>query len=127
MAVEVVGWRSWFTNNPDGPGFRVFTSGDDEARAWSELPADGHQGTVLYVQHNDDRITRQLLDGYIFIFRWLGPDGVVFGVSNESREKIEMRYPGAILKQGRSITLDVFDQISREMMQAREPCSRCGG
>lgn len=127
MAVEILGWRSWFTNNPTAPGYRVFCSSNISAAAWQNLPDDGHQGTVLYVQRDGGRITRQLLDGCFYIFRWEGPDGVVFSVSNDSKEKILVRYPGAILKRGRAVTLDVFQQISDEMIAAQKPCADCSG
>lgn len=125
MAVKIVGWKSWYTNNPEKSGFKVYSSGKDELKSWKDLPEDGHQATVIYVSKDGGPITRQVLDGYIYIFRWSGPDGVTFGISNENKEKILIRYPGAIIKQGRTVTLEILRQIDDELMAAKLPCDTC--
>lgn len=123
--VAVVGFRAWITNNPAGPGFYTVESADASAADFAALPDDGHQGLVLYLDRArpDGKAERQLLDGRDFYFRWDGPDGTVWGV-HDRRDEIAARYPGAIIKQGRSITLAVLEEIGAEMMAATD-CPGC--
>ena len=122
---EAVGFRAFYTNNPAAPGFRSIASSTASAADFAALPADGVEGLVLYLDRArpDGKAERQILSGKKFYFRWDGPDGPVFDL-DEDRAEIEARYPGAIIKQGRSITLAVLEEIEREMIAAVD-CPGC--
>lgn len=116
MSVELCGFKSWFSNHPDAPGFRTYQS--NNIREYIDLPSDGHEATVLFVCY-DGKMTRQLHSGSNFMFFYDSPDGVIVDGDPGPREDTETRYPGATIIRGRSITLAVMREIELEMMEAK--------
>lgn len=108
----VVAWKAWFTNNPEKPGWRTYES---ESTLFGELPDDGMEGLVLFL----DNGTRQMVSGQTSYFQWSGPDGVVIDADFELPDKVAIRYPGAVIVRGRSVTLEVMGEIDAEMMASR--------
>lgn len=107
----VVAWKAWFTDNPEASGWTIYESA---STSFDELPVDGMEGLVLFL----DGGTRQMLSGQISYFEWSGPDGVVIDGDPELPDKVAVRYPGAIIVRGRSVTLEVMQEIEAEMMAA---------
>lgn len=113
MAVRYRGFKSWFTNNPSKAGFRCYQSDDPEK--FGELPADGHEGTVLFIEY-DGVVTRQMHSGQVWMVFWHGPDGLVIdGDSGPLEENVTARYPGCKPIRGRSVTPAVMREIEQEM------------
>lgn len=84
------------------------------------------EGAVLFLEDENGHKSRQMLSGQISYFQWNGPDGLVMDGDPELPDKVAIRYPGASIVRGRSVTLDVIRQIEAEMVAAKEPCANCG-
>lgn len=118
---KVYGWEAWYTNNPEAAGWRTYRSDDlgDEKTSWEALPDDGFEGVMLFLTNDQGHKTRQAMSGFNYVYRWEGPDGVVYDGGNDSLESLQTRYPNAIFKKGRSVTLEVMHDIDTEMMLAK--------
>lgn len=106
---RVVGWRVWYA---DGS---VFSSTDTE---WRDLPDDGVQVVVLYYRGiaPDGHPLRRIIMGADQYWS----DGESYDGVNDPPEKIVARYPGALVKAGKTVPDHLFHGIKTRALSARE-------
>lgn len=112
MAQHVVGWRAWFTG-----GLRF----DSAAHSWGDLPDDGCLAIRLYFDEvlHGNRLSRTC-SGSDFYWRSVSAEGDIYAHSNDTREDIEARYPGAVICRGQWTSDAEIQRVNEEMNDATE-------
>ena len=117
--MKILGWRAW-VDTPEG--VVNYDSKDDK---WEDMPDDGVIFIMLYKDDGDGleenlnghRYThREGMCGIDFYFKAPHHSGTTYGSNNDTKEEIESRYPGAIVKRGKWVPASVFDKIQMEAM-----------
>src|SRR5690348_5992396 len=94
--MTVIGWRAWYFDGSD------YTSREI---AWYDLPADGVVAVRVYFDQqapDGSPLSRIMLGGNCdYYFCAPGPQGPIYGHSNDPPEEMEARYPGASIKRGK--------------------------
>ena len=113
--MRILGWTAWVDT---GKRVRVYSS---KKTKWESLPDDGIIFIMLYKDEGDgleENIShptrRESLAGNDYYFQAPHHAGVVYGSSNDPLEEIATRYPGAIIKRGKWVPHELFEQIRVE-------------
>jgi hypothetical protein len=118
--MRVASWKAWYI------GGRVFCSA---THAWADLPDDGMLFLKLYFDERtpDGVQLGQNCSGDDWYWHVPGTDLYAHD-SRQTRDEIERRYPGAILKRGKWTTPDEMQRVNAEANGQHEfkPC-KCDG
>lgn len=119
--MRILGWAAWFDTSS---GVEVFSSKDT---AWEDLPDDGVIYIMLYKDEGDGQEANLNADRYTHREGMCGIDQYfmaphhsgfpVYGSNNDTKEEIESRYPGAIIKRGKWVPAEVFRRVDMEAMK----------
>ncbi len=96
----MIGWRIWYRD-------AVYDSREFE---WADVPDDGIQ--VLYIYKDDGR--REGMSGQTSYYLVPDEDGDYFDSDMDRPVDVIKRYPEAVIKRGKRIPLNVFENIQRE-------------
>ena len=105
---DSVVWQAWFISLPVQTEVLRF---DSSHHQWGDLPRDG----AIAFRYDGLR-----LDGYDWYFRVDSPCGEIFGVDNETRnrlypDEIVNRYPGADVFRGIWVAPKLIDIVHAEL------------
>jgi hypothetical protein len=95
--IKIIGWKAWYED-------AEFSSDDTE---WGQLPDDG----IVIVYHFKSDGRRLELAGDDSYFFAPTKSGDVWGSNRETEKQVQERYPGAIVKRGKWVPLEVFHKI----------------
>jgi hypothetical protein len=114
MRIMAVAW--WYTEGRSGT-FECQTDADFVAQ-WTALPDDGVLAFKFYFDAKAPTRLSQNLNGNDWY--WIQPtdNGIVFGHSDDTKEDILTRYPGALLKRGMWTTVNDIQRVISEQAAA---------
>lgn len=93
--MRVIAWKAWYC------GGAAFCSKEVD---WAELPDDGMLGYVLAFDKLDPQGRHYTRKNTGKDWYWMSPgmkEHPIYGYSNDPKEEILTRYPGASLKRGK--------------------------
>ena len=117
--MRILGWAAWVDTKT---GTEIYSSKETE---WADLPDDGIIFIMLYKDEGDGQVEnltrythRENMSGVDHYFMAPHSSGMpIYGSNNDSITSIKKRYPGAIIKKGKWIPHELFQQIRMDAIK----------